>query len=152
MSWSRAELAGASQGPCHRFEVLFQHVDAAGIVFFGRMFEYFHDAYVATLADAGHPLPDVLAEKRWLAPLVHAEADYLSPLRFGDTVDARVVRALVKGSKLVVGYRVSVGDRVAAVGHTVHIFCDMDTLERVDMPSDLAAYFRALGAPEAAQP
>jgi len=142
--WTREQLVASTEGPTHRFDVPFQHVDAAGIVFFGRMFDYFHDAYVVSLAEAGHPLPQVIAEGRWLAPLVHAEADYLSPLRFGDPVEARVVRARATGSKLTVGYRVGVGDRVAAVGHTVHIFCALPSMERVPMPADLAAFYEAL--------
>jgi len=151
VSWSRKQLAGRTDGPVHAFDVPFQHVDAAGIVFFGRMFEYFHDAYVAALTQAGHPLHVAIAEKRWLAPLVHAEADYVSPLRFGDRVHAQVVAAEATESKLTVGYRVAVdgGDgagRVAAVGHTVHVFCDMTTLKRAPMPEGIRAFFAAIGS------
>src|SRR5512145_2250396 len=67
-------------------DVRFQDVDAAGIVFYPRVLEYFSDAFVAFLTANGTRLAEVLRERRWGAPLRHAEADYFKPLRYGDRI------------------------------------------------------------------
>ena len=120
--------------------------EARNILTTPRVLEYFHDAYVAFLGDCGHPLHRVLAERRWAAPLSHAEADYLRPIRFGDALDAQLVRARVEGSTLTVGYRLAAADgqAIVAVGVTVHVFVDPATFRRCDPPADLAAAFNRL--------
>jgi 1,4-dihydroxy-2-naphthoyl-CoA hydrolase len=130
-----------------RRSVRFQDVDAAGIVFFGRVFEYFHDIYVSLLATAGHPLDTVLRERRWSAPLRHAEADYLRPLAFGDAIEVAIVRAHVEATEVVLGYQIQKesGD-VAAIGQTVHTFVEPTTFRRIDIPDDLRARFEKLEA------
>lgn len=127
----------------HRFTIPFQHVDAAGIVFFARVLDYFHDTYVGFLAACGHPLPRVLRKGEWAAPLLHCEADYMAPLRFGDSVGCGIVATQWSGSKLIVGYRLTNGDVPSAVGHTVHLFVDPRDMSRVPPPEDLVARFTA---------
>ncbi|HEX9619081.1 MAG TPA: thioesterase family protein [Polyangiaceae bacterium] len=128
--------------------VRFQDVDAAGIVFYPRVLEYFHDAYVEFLARHGEPLPVVLAERRWAAPLRHAEADYFRPLRFGDSIEVALVRAHVEPTQITVGYRVeNLGTKeVAAVGQTVHSFVILPSFERCPVPRALADALSGLGA------
>lgn len=147
MAFTREQLIQARPGFAHRMHVPFQHVDAAGIVFYARVFEYFHDAYVAFAAEAGEPLHLAIAEQRWAAPLVHAEADYLAPLRFGDQVDVQLVAARLDGSKLTVGYRIEGAGQVRAVGSTLHIFVEPSTFRRTAPPEALAQAFGRLGAP-----
>ena len=139
--FSRDELLAAPAGFSQRREVRFQDVDAAGIVFFARLLEYFHDAYVAWLASAGVSLSDALARKEWAAPLKHVEADFLRPLRFGDAIEVELVRAKLDGSALSVGYRVRAlpGGEAVATGHSVHVVVDASTFRRIEPPSALRA-------------
>ncbi len=139
----RASLLEAPARFEHDFLVPFQHIDAAGIVFFARVLDYFHDTYVGYLAHCGHPLPEVLRSRAWAAPLVHAEADYMAPLRFGDSARCAIVATQASGSKITVGYRLMNGAAPAAVGHTVHVFVDPRTMKRCDPPADLIARFVA---------
>ena len=52
--FQRDDLLAAPAGFTHRMLARFQDVDAAGIVFFARIFDYFHDAYVAFFAAHGN--------------------------------------------------------------------------------------------------
>lgn len=122
--------------------VRFQDIDAAGIVFFARFFEYFHDAYVEFLAGTAADLGDVLAAKAWAAPLVHAEADFVRALRFGDRIGVEVAASKRSSKSATVHYRVWSGDDVAAVGRTVHVAVDTTTFESMALPS---AFVEALG-------
>lgn len=145
--YSREELLAAAVGFSHPQTVRFQDVDAAGIAFFPRIFEYCHDAFVRWLAEAGEPLPAALFTQSWAGPLAHAEADFLRPLHFGDELRVAIVAAELIGSTLTLGYRlalselpsprgprVRVSGEVVAVAQTVHIFVTPKTFQRMPPP------------------
>jgi 1,4-dihydroxy-2-naphthoyl-CoA hydrolase len=116
--------------------IRFQDVDAAGIIFYPRVLEMFHDVYVAFLAFAGAPLPEVLRTGTWIAPVRHAEADYFKPLRFGDAVAVEICRAHLSETEATLGYRIARADggEVCVVGQVVHTFVDRATFKRTPIP------------------
>lgn len=122
--------------------VRFQDVDAAGIVFYARVFDYFHDAYTGLLRARGAPLERALREGTWVAPLRWAEAEYLRPLRFGDELAARIVEVEVEATEFRLGYRLDVGGEPACVGRTLHVSVDPTTFRRAPLPEVLR---KALG-------
>lgn len=118
--------------------VRFQEVDAAGTIFFPRVLEYFGDAYQALLVKAGIDLSAVLVEQVWAAPLVHAEADFLGPLRFGDAVTVEIAVARLGRTSVTLGHRViAEGGTAKAVGVTVHVFVDGKTFVPIGVPEAL---------------
>jgi len=122
-------------GPC---PVRFQDIDAAGIAFYGRVFDYFHDAYVAHLAARGTPLHEVLEQRRWSAPLVHAEADYKRPLRFGGQYLAQITEATLGKTSLTLRYAIVGADgQTHATGSTVHVCIDLETGRPRELPDEL---------------
>jgi len=146
----RFEVETLKQKPSGAFsverDVRFQEVDAAGIVFYPRVLEYFSDTFIAFLGDRGTKLAEVLRENRWGAPLRHAEADYFKPLRYGDRIEVALVRALLEQSEICVGWRVArcSDGVVTSVGQTVHVFVDMRTFKRCSVPAELRRAFDAL--------
>jgi len=122
-----------------RRAIRFQDIDAAGIIFYPRILEMFHDAYGALLAFAGTPLAEVIQKHAWLAPVRHAEADYFKPLRFGDVVQVEIARAYVAETEVTLGYRVvRDGDgEVCVVGQVVHTFVERSTFRRTQMPAEV---------------
>lgn len=144
--FSRAEIAAVDRALVSTSRaVRFQDVDAAGTVYYARVFEYFGDAYVALLERGGIDLRHMLAAKEVLAPLVHAEADYLSPLRFGDEIDVEVATTRVGRSSITIGYRILSGSRLCAVGHTVHVFVDAATFQSREVPPGIRAALTSRG-------
>ncbi len=127
--------------------VRFQDVDAAGIVFFARFFDYVHIAYEGFLRDVGLPLPHVLREGSWAAPLRHAEADYLSPARFGDVLVVELVAAHLEDSEMTLGWRVRRQDesgRPCAIVQTVHTFVRPSNFERISLPPEISLKLRSV--------
>ena len=116
--------------------IRFQDIDAAGIIFYPRVLEMFHDIYAAFLAFAGAPLPEVVRAGTWIAPVRHAEADYFKPLRFGDPVTVEICRAHVAETEATLGYRIarSEGGEVCVVGQVVHTWVDRATFKRIPIP------------------
>ena len=120
--------------------VLFQEVDAAGIVFFARFFEWFHDAYAAGLAARGIRFEKVFAESPWGLPLVHAEADYREPLGFAAPFRVDVESVAVGDTSITVTYAVrggADGAKLHATGKTVHVCIDRKTFRSVPVPAEL---------------
>ncbi len=130
----------------HPMTVPFQDIDAAGIVFFARIFDYFHNAFVAHLRDRGVSLPHIIASGDWGAPLAHAEADYKFPLRFGDEVTVEVVSGEVGETSVTIRFRIVSGTepvRVHCFGKTVHVVIDRKTFRPRAVPDVLRAAYQA---------
>lgn len=138
--FEKEDLKAAPPGTFRtQLPVRFQDVDAAGIVFFARIFDYVHAAYEEFLASVGHPLPTILAQGKWAAPLRHAEADYLAPSRFGDVLTIELVRAHVVETEIALGWRLTsdAGPSPRAVVQTVHAFVTLPRFERCAVPPDI---------------
>jgi len=150
--FSPRELAAASPlAPPHEHVVRFQDADAAGIVFFARVLEYFHDAYAAFLRAEAIPLEEALRNKRWAAPLKSSEAHFLRPMRFGDALRTALVRVELSGSDLAMGYQTKLPNgEVAAVGVLRVVFVDLSTFKRVEPPEDVRRVFTRIQASSAA--
>ncbi len=143
--FSREELLeGTPFGPPHRHEVRLQDVDAAGVVFFARHLEFAHDAMIRLLAAAGWPVPEKLAGGAPMAPLRHAEGDFLAPPRFGDALLVRAVAAHLRETEIAVGFRLEREGDGAPVSlvQLVHVFVEPTTFRRVPVPPPVAAWLR----------
>ena len=132
--------------------VRFQDVDAAGLIFYARVFAFFHDAYTDFLELHGHPLHEILAGGEAITPVVHTEASYLKPTRHGDKLDAALVRTRFEGSKMLLGFRLNRpdGGEATTLGQTLHMVVTPDTMKRTFLPEDLQRAFEAVnsaGAP-----
>lgn len=138
--FTREELIDAPAGP-HVYEmgVRFQDVDAAGVIFFARAFEYWSDALFAGLERFGYPPRRLFEEKRVITPVKHAEAHYVSPLRFSDRFAVTVVKAAIEETAFTLGYRIErLPHREPAVVGEVHQVCvDAQTFRRTPLPEDL---------------
>ena len=125
--------------------VRFQDVDAATVVFFPRVFEYFHDAYVAFLAERRLALPEILEKAEWGLPIRHAEADYMAPLRFGDAIEVAIVGKWTEEHGFTLYYRLlrldAGGPVLAALGETRHVAVSLGEgrPRRRPLPPEVAA-------------
>jgi acyl-CoA thioesterase FadM len=120
--------------------VRFQDVDAAGTIFYPRLFELFADVWGALLRHRGLDLPALLRQGRWAAPITHAEADYRKALRFGDPLRVCVVGARRGETSFRLGYRVERPDDpswVYATGQTVHVAVDGASFRPMALPPEL---------------
>src|SRR5262249_13756999 len=106
-----------------------------------RVLEYFSDAYFAMMHARGLDVPAMLRAGEVGFPMVHAEADYLVPLRFGDAIVVDIVAAKLGERSFRIGYRVRGPDgRAAAVGQTVQVCIDRRTYK----PHPLSAEMREI--------
>jgi 1,4-dihydroxy-2-naphthoyl-CoA hydrolase len=129
--------------------VRFQDVDAAGVLFFGRVFDYCHQAYEELIVSSGADRARYFAGAEVLVPIAHAEADYKTPIRHGEQVTividvTRVGRASFRLRHRVLG---PAGD-LRAEAETVHAFVDRATMKPISIPEPLRGFFLRHLAPE----
>ena len=122
----------------------FQDVDAAGVLFFGRIFDYAHHAYEELIATSGFDRARYFSGGDFLVPIAHAEADYKKPILHGErvtiTIDVtRVGRASVHLKHTVTG---PAGDKdLRASVLTVHAFVERATMKPIPIPEPLRSFF-----------
>jgi YbgC/YbaW family acyl-CoA thioester hydrolase len=124
----------------HQTTVRFNEVDRAGIAFFGRVFEYCHEAFEEMMMAGGDALQRCFEEEGWGMPLVHAEADYKRPMRMGERLQIELEVERVGGTSLSFGYRVlgAEGDLRATV-RLVHAFVSLEDFRPSPVPERMLA-------------
>lgn len=105
----------------HAFTVRLHDVDAAGVMFFARLFVHAHDAYEDFMARQSLELEKLIGAGTRL-PLVHASADYLLPLRHGERVSVALEVEKLGRTSFTVAYALRCGDELRARLQTVHVF------------------------------
>ena len=72
-------------------KIRFGDEDHAGIVYYPRFFDFFHQVFEDFFAEeAGRSYKQVLDEDHCGWPSVHAEADFEKPVRFGDVLEVEL--------------------------------------------------------------
>lgn len=135
----------------HEVTVRFNEVDRAGIAFFGRVFEWCHEAYEELFATAGLRIRDMFEKESWAMPLVHAEADYRRPMRLGDrlAIEVRLERLGRRSLSLAYTVRGAEGgapdEDVRATARLVHAFVELDRFAPREVPDKVRDALARMG-------
>jgi len=132
MPWSRE----------HRVQL--QEVDAANVVFFGTYFTIAHQAYELALLENGFDLAPLLAAGQQALPMVHAEADYQSPLRYGDTATVTVTCGRIGERSFTLDYTLTKGGAPVARLRHIHACLDVAAKRSTALPVALVAALQKL--------
>lgn len=135
----------------HRLQVYWGHCDPAGIVYFPRFFDMFHEAMETWFsACLKAPYEDVIVRRRIGFPSVHTEADFQKPTAFGEWITVELALQHLGGSSMRLGYRIlgEDGDDVRGTGATVCAVMDLDPASprfrrSMPLPADLRAAMQA---------
>jgi 4-hydroxybenzoyl-CoA thioesterase len=121
--------------------VRFDEVDAAGILFFARFFNYAHDAMEGFFGQLPGGYVRLINERHVGLPAVHVEADFLSPLRFGDVALIEVSIAHIGRSSCAFRHAMTRADNGAkvAVVKQVCAAVDLRAMKAVPIPDDIRA-------------
>lgn len=120
-----------------RLKVRFGDIDQAGVVYYPRFLHYFHVAMEEFFsAEIGLDYARVLLDHRFGLPVVHLEADFRRPLRYGDHIDIEVRVARIGRASVEWRYAVYRGDEPepAATSRVVTAGIDLDSFASRDLP------------------
>jgi 4-hydroxybenzoyl-CoA thioesterase len=125
--------------------VRFEDVDAAQLVFFGRFFGYCHEAMEAFFAEIEGGYAHLVVNRKIGFPAVHVEADYKSPLRYGDTARIAVGVAKIGTKSATLRFTFTRADNSAPVATItiVHAVSDLAHLHAIAIPHDVRAILEA---------
>jgi YbgC/YbaW family acyl-CoA thioester hydrolase len=127
-----------------KFTVNFDEADGEGIVFFGNYFRLAHRALEQYLAQIGFPWEEWFKNKEFGVPLRHVEADYLRPLRPGDTFLAVIKVAEIGESSVSFDYEFQdqAGKPLAKL-KTAHVFASRADFRKISIPENIRARLEA---------
>lgn len=114
------------------------HTDAAGILFYSRVFDLAFEAFDALLASIGVSVAHIIEESDFLFPYVHAEADFVMPVYVGEHLQIHVLVERVGESSCGLYYEffTSSGE-LALTAKTVHVSIDKRSKKKIPLPPRL---------------
>jgi 4-hydroxybenzoyl-CoA thioesterase len=125
-----------------RLQARWGDVDAAGIVFYPRFFEWYDLATEALFDSLGLPWPELFPAQGIVGvPIVESGSRFVSPVRYGDTLDIRAKVAWVKAKTFRMEHELSIDGRLCASGFEVRAW--------VKRPETPGGRLEALAIPEA---
>lgn len=134
--------------------VHFGETDAAGVVYFANVLTICHEAYEASLEQAGIHLGKFFGKAAVAFPIVHASVDFLRPLGCGDRLVIHLHPEILSQSEFEIRYTIFANaqlDRPASQALTRHVCIDAAARKRQDLSAEITqwlAQWRAANAPE----
>ena len=123
---------------------LFQ-TDAAGKLFFSNLFIIAHECYENYFHDNQMKISDIIAEKKFLIPIVHAEADYIGPIYNDECLSVMMAVKEIGNSSFTLNFNIKKqnGNQAAKVT-TVHVTIGCRSGKSILIPEDVKSVISKL--------
>lgn len=133
----------------YQTKIKLHETDAAGLLFFSNQFKIIHDAYEGLLENLGFGFAQLIREKEFFLPIVHAESDYKLPLFVGDLIEVQVFVEKVGKTSFTLSYKLlDTSQRLVGSAQTVHVTIDNATRKKIPLPLDLRSKIEQVFAEE----
>lgn len=118
-------------------KVYFYDADPAGIIFYASLFKFAHSAYEDFMRSLNLNR-DYFFDDEVVLPIVHAQSDYLKPLKVGDELKIDVWVSKLMKSSFELSYKFHDVDLdIAAMAKTVHVCVAKNDFKKTELPSEL---------------
>lgn len=117
-----------------RLVIRLPHTDAAGVVFYPKVFEIEQELFERWLELGGFSLRDMLERRLAPTPIVHCEADYRLPVRAGDKLVAQLAGVEIGRSGYTLAWTFSLGGEAAMSARVKRVAIDPRAGESIDLP------------------
>jgi acyl-CoA thioester hydrolase/1,4-dihydroxy-2-naphthoyl-CoA hydrolase len=128
----------------------FREADPAGIMFFGNIFAFAHDAFEEFIVAAGYTYKEWFGQREVIIPIRHTDGDFKAPFFPGETYNVAVKVASFGETSFKMHYVFSRKDKVHATVTMVHSVLDGKTMQKIALPtlmkSRLEPYLESQGA------
>ena len=122
----------------YQTKIKLHETDAAGLLFFSNQFKLVHDAYESLLEKIGFGFAELIKNKDYFLPIVHAEADYKLPLFVGDVIEIQVVVDHIGTTSFSFEYKLlNHKNELVGTAKTVHVTIDKKSHQKIPLPSDM---------------
>lgn len=119
--------------------VYFYDADPAGIIFYANIFKLAHIAFEEMMRSFSLKT-DYFTDEQVTIPLLHAEADYISPIKAGDHLAVEAAAVQLRENSFEMSYRFydETGSLKAEV-KTVHVCVDKSGFKKTRLPEELSS-------------
>ena len=114
--------------------------DAAGVLFYARIFELEQELFERWLELGGFSLKDMLEGRFPPTPVVHCEANYRMPVRCGDRLTARIDAIEIGRSGFTLSWKFSLETTLAMSVRVKRVAIDRRAGESIDLPETFRAW------------
>ena len=129
----------------YQTKIKLHETDAAGLLFFANQFKLVHDAYESLLEKIGYGFAELIRNKNYFLPIVHAEADYKMPLFVGDLIEIQVTVESIGQMSFTFAYTIlNTRKQLIGTAKTVHVTVDNKSHQKITLPSDMRAKIQDL--------
>ncbi len=120
-----------------KVKVFFYDADPAGIIFYASLFKFAHSAYEEFMRSLKTE-KNFFFDRDYVLPIIHAEADYLQPVKPGDELKVKLTVSQLKKSSFELSYTFYNSTRkIVAKAKTVHVCADKKKFEKIELPAGL---------------
>lgn len=124
-------------------KVRMHDTDMAGILYFARQFRFVHDALEDLVEKEGFSFDHLFHNSHFVFVIVHAEADYVTPVKVGDLLEVHVEVEHLGNTSFTMDYKIFKPNRVLmGKAKTVHVCLDSKTRKKVPIPDALRDIFK----------
>ncbi len=118
------------------YKVPFADTDPGGIVFFANYFKIAHFTYEQFFENLNLERNYFLDEV-FIIPIVNSNANFLSPIKFGDTVICGVYVEKIGITSFTLKYDLLVDNEIVAEVKTSHVLVKRKDFKKSELPKDL---------------
>ncbi len=122
-----------------RLRYRFGDIDDAGIAYYPKLLHYFHCAFEDWWSDGlGHPYSKLMHEDKLGLPTVKLEAEFFSPVRYGDEPWVHIGVLRIGQSSVESGFWMTRGDdpRPLCKARVTTVAVDMDAMQKQELPPE----------------
>lgn len=121
-------------------KVRMHDTDMTGFLYFPRQFRFVHDALEEFVASAGLSFDQVFHKEDFGFVIVHAEADYLVPLRVGDDLEIHLKIDRIGTTSFNISYDIYKTDKtLVGTAKTIHVTIDKEKRVKIPLPKKVKA-------------
>jgi len=124
--------------------IYLRETDATGVLYFSEQLKLGLEALEAYFLSKGFTLQQMIEEADFLMPIVHAEADFIAPLRVGDQVEINLSLGSMGTSSFTLQTRIFDPKRDLEVGTTkiIHVIISKETGKSIPIPEKLQHFIK----------
>lgn len=123
-------------------KINFYDCDAAGVLFFARIFELCHSAYEA-MVESFNLEEDYWNNEDYIVPIIKSEASYHKPLKYGEVILIEINVSQLRSSSFELSYEIKNDkEEITNKIRTVHVFVDKNSWKKKDMKKNIYNRFK----------
>jgi len=123
------------------YKIAFSETDPGGILFFAEFLKIAHITYERFFSSL-ELTRNYFLDDKYILPIVHTNADYISPVKFGDELVCEVMVGNLGTTSFELNYILKNENKIAAKIQTKHVVVLKEEFNKTNIPKELLEQLR----------